>query len=163
MKRFLVMIIVAAGLAAIAIVASRASSPVSDAHAATTSDITFTEGVCGQSGGHCRNHFVNGDPTGFGARIIFSLPISSSGSNIGREKGECVFLNKRSSQYFCTYNIRLAGGQVSVQGALPYVQNATASIPVTGGTGSYEGAYGHLTLLKIASGPVRYQLHIVTP
>lgn len=162
MKRFLVLVVVAVALAGIALVAGRVSSRVSDAHAATTSDITFTEGVCGQAGGHCKNHFVNGDPTGFGARIIFSLPISSSGSRIGREKGECVFLNKRSSQYFCAYNIRLAGGQASVQGALPYVQNATASIPVTGGTGSYEGAYGHLTLLK-GTGPVRYQLHIITP
>lgn len=47
--------------------------------------------------------------------------------------------------------------------ALPYDLNRSAAIPITGGAGVYEGAYGHLTLLKNSTPPVRYQLHIITP
>jgi hypothetical protein len=146
-----------------ALLVGRVAPQVGAAQAATsTTDITFKEGTCGQKGAHCKSIYRR-NPTGFGARLIFSLPLSSAGDQAIREKGECTFLNKRSGQYFCTYNIRLAGGVVSVQGALPYTLNRSASIPVTGGTGVYEGAYGQLTLLKNPNPPVRYQLHIITP
>jgi hypothetical protein len=115
-------------------------------------------GACGVAGGSSSDRR---DPTGFGARLIFSLLLSSAGNQATREKGECTFMNKRSGQYFCTYNIRLAGGIVSVQGVLPYNPGTQGTIPVTGGTGAFEGAYGHLTLLKSAQ--PTYQLHIVTP
>jgi len=163
MRRIVTMAVVVAALVALALLVRRTSPRVASARAATTTDITFKEGVCNAPGSHCHNSFVKGDPTAFGARIIFSLPLTQGSTKIGREKGECVFLNRRSGQYFCDYNIRLLGGQVSVQGALPYNLNASASIPVTGGTGVYEGAYGHLTLLKDPNPPMRYQLHITTP
>lgn len=107
MKRIVTTARVVAALAALALLAGRTSPRLATARAATTTDITFKEGVCNDAGGHCRNRFVNGDPTGFGARIIFSLPLRQGSNKIGREKGECVFLNTASGQYFCDYNIRL--------------------------------------------------------
>ena len=160
MKRAIIVLGLALGAVVVALLVGRFAPQVGAAQAATTTDITYVEGVCGQVGGHCKNIYQR-DPTGFGARIIFSLPLSSAGNQALREKGECVFLNKRSGQYFCTYNIHLAGGYVSVQGTLPYNPGIRATIPITGGTGAYEGAYGHLTLLKKLR--PTYQLHIVTP
>jgi hypothetical protein len=162
MKRILTMSIAAILAVAAALLIGRAVPRVGAAQAATTTNVTFTEGTCNQVTAHCKNVYSH-DPTAFGARIIFSIPISSGGNRIGREKGECVFLNRRSQKYFCTYNIGLAAGRVSVQGPLPYDLGRSATIPITGGTGAYEGAYGYLKRRKSNNPPVRYQLHIITP
>jgi hypothetical protein len=162
MKRILITSMAAIVAVAAALLVGRAVPRVGAAQAATTSDVTFTEGTCNQATAHCKNIYSH-DPTAFGARIIFSIPLSSGGNRIGREKGECVFLNRRSHKYFCTYNIGLAAGSVSVQGTLPYDLGSGATIPITGGTGGYEGAYGYLKLIKSSAPPVRYRLHIITP
>ena len=70
-----------------------------------------------------------------------------------------VNLTKKSESYYCTYLLHLAEGTVAVQGTLPYSGEA-GTIPVTGGTGAYLGAYGTLTLLDDS---FDYQLHVMTP
>ena len=128
----------------------------------TITNITFTEGVCGSKGAHCKEFPVGPNPQGFGGRLIFVIPLKSKGKLFGYERGECVNLTKASQLNYCTYNINLPGGAVSVQGSLPYSTKISRTIPVTGGTGTYLGAYGSLTLVK-GTFPVQYGLHIVTP
>jgi hypothetical protein len=135
--------------------AGAASSP----QRATTS-ITFKEGLCGDAGAHCK-WTPKGSGESYGTRLLFKIPLSTRGTKIGYEEGECVFLNRASKSYFCVYDLHLADGTVSVQGTLPYSGDASGTIPVSGGTDAYLGAYGTLTLR--VGYPARYTLEIVTP
>jgi hypothetical protein len=152
----------AAAVAVVALAVGRVAPGVTAASAGT-SDIAFTEGICSDAGAHCKTINVPGNGIGFGTRILFSLPLTSSGTKVGRDKGECVYLNLKSRQVYCNFVVRLSGGTVSVQGALPAIFDKAGTIPVTGGTGAYEGAYGHLTELATPSPRIHYELHVVTP
>jgi hypothetical protein len=161
MKRLLAAAVLAAvALGVIGLAAS--GSVVAAPKALTVSDITYREGVCNKKGADCKQVPAGADPTAFGVTLVFSIPIKSNGKPLGHERGECVNMTKASQLYFCTYNLDLPGGTVSVQGSLPYTTAFSERIPVTGGTGAYLGAYGSLTLVKHTF-PAQYQLHIVTP
>lgn len=165
MKRLVTILTAAVILAACALMLGRTAPQISPARAATTTDITFVEPTCGDPGTHCKTVNVKGGgQPPFGTRLLFSLPVRSAGAIVAREQGECFFLNPASAQLYCTYNLRFDNGTVSVQGPQPAGFGRAGTIPVTGGTGAYEGAYGHLTTLaQPASGQARYQLHVVTP
>jgi len=125
----------------------------------TTTDITFTEGYCGDPGSFCKS---TGKPAAFGTRLIFKIPLTSNGTKIGFEEGECVNLTKKSRSNFCTYNLHVVDGTVALQGTLSYdAEQGPGTIPVTGGTGAYLGAYGTLTFLD--AGSTDYRLQVVTP
>jgi len=131
--------------------------------APTTTDVTFTEGVCSDTGASCKVIGDQSHRTAFGNRLIFTIPLSSDGATIGYEQGDCVYLQKATMSDFCAYDLHLATGSVSVQGTLPYVSDSSVRsrrVPVTGGTGSYLGAYGTLRLI---AGTFDYHLHVVTP
>lgn len=125
----------------------------------TTTDLTFTEGFCGDPGSFCKK---TGKLGVFGTRLIFRIPLTIDGTKIGFEEGECVNLTKKSRSYFCTYIVHLADGTLAVQGTLSYdAAEGSGQIPVTGGTGAYLGAYGTLTFLD--AGSTDYRLQVVTP
>jgi hypothetical protein len=129
--------------------------------AATTTDITFKEGFCSDPGASCKSIDAGGGTTGFGSSLVFTIPLSARGKKIGIEQGECVNLQKSTQLNFCYYNLRFQDGWISVQGTLPLTTDISRTIPVTGGTGAYEGATGWLTLIKGSRS--RYTAHIVTP
>ena len=120
-------------------------------YAATTAtaggaiDLELREGLCGQAGSHCVTVPRDGatDP---GARLIFTLPLVArgDGEKAGRSQGECVTLHRSSQAFFCDYNIYLGDGSVSMQGTLSLQFDDARTIPITGGTGAYEGATGTL-------------------
>jgi len=124
----------------------------------TVTDLTFTEGFCSDAGAHCK--MIGKDPTAYGARLVFKIPLTVDATKIGYEEGECVYLTKKSQSDFCMYDLHLADGTIAVQGTLPYAEKKSGVIPVTGGTGAYLGAYGTLTF---PGGSFDYQLHVVTP
>jgi hypothetical protein len=128
---------------------------------ATTTDITFKEGFCSSPGASCKSIDAGGGTAGFGSSLVFTIPLSSGGKTIGIEQGVCVNLQKKSQLNVCYYNLHLQGGWISVQGTLPLTTQRSRSIPITGGTGGYEGATGYLQLIKGSS--VGYTAHIVTP
>lgn len=120
-------------------------------YAATTAsaggaiDLELRERLCSQGGSHCVRVPRDGatDP---GARLIFTLPLvaRADGEKAGRSQGECVNLHKSSQAFFCGYNLYLGDGSVSVQGTLSLSFDEARTIPITGGTGAYEGATGTL-------------------
>ena len=124
----------------------------------TPTDLTFTEGVCGDPGSFCK---TTGKPVAFGTRLVFRIPLTTDGTKIGYEEGECVNLTKNSHSNYCTYNLHLADGTLALQGTLPYDTDAGGTIPVIGGTGAYLGAYGTLTFLD--AGSFDYGLQVMTP
>ena len=128
---------------------------------ATTLDITFKEGFCGDAGSSCKTIGDQQDLSAYGNTLIFTIPITSGGQEIGYEEGQCVYLKKRTDSDFCTYDLHLSDGIVSVQGTLPTSSRKAPAIPVTGGTRAYLGADG--TLRLIAGTTFDYRLQLVIP
>ena len=157
MQRMVAMVI-AFGIGVTLVLVASGGSGIATPRAPVVTDISFDEGVCSDEGARCKR---DGPSTAFGSRVIFTIPLKDAGTEtkIGYEQGECVNLHKKSQRYYCTYNIRLDGGMVSVQGTLPYTDPLVGKIPVTGGTGIYAGASGYLKILKGFF--ARYHLHIV--
>lgn len=129
---------------------------------ATTTDITFKEGLCSSKGAACKTIKAGKRPFSFGSRLDFIIPISSGGSKIGHETGECVSLPPKTASSYCHYQIVFSGkGSITVQGVLPATSADAGTIPITGGSRTFEGAYGTLTLRK--GFPSIYDAHILTP
>lgn len=150
----------AAAMFVLAMSASRATVPSSDR--ATTTAITFKEGVCSSQGAACKIVKTGKNPFSFGSRLDFIIPISSGGSRIGHETGECVNLPPKTSSSYCHYQLVFTGmGTITVQGVLPATSKNSGTIPITGGTRMFEGAYGTLTLRK--GSPAIYDANIITP
>ena len=162
MKRMFALVGTIAGVLLVATILTSggAGAAATATKAPSTTDITFKEGFCSSAGGHCKTIRVGKDPRGFGSRLIFTIPFYSAGTRIGYEQGDCVYLQKRSELYFCSYNLSFGTGSVSVQGSLS-ASGHVGTIPITGGTGGFEGAYGYLHELK--GYPAFYRLHILTP
>lgn len=155
---------VAVGAAAMWVLAMSVgnASTGSRATLATTTDITYKEGLCSTKGAACKTIKAGKTQFGFGSRLDFIIPISSGGSKIGHETGECVYLPPKTGTSYCNYQIVFIGkGSISVQGVLPATSGKAGTIPITGGTRTFEGAYGTLTLRK--GFPSIYDAHILTP
>jgi len=155
---------VVVGAAAMWVLAMSVGNAASGSRAtlATTTDITFKEGVCSSKGAACKIVKAGKSQFGFGSRLDFIIPISSGGSKIGHETGECVNLPARTGSSYCHYQIVFsAKGSITVQGVLPATSKHAGRIPITGGTRMFEGAYGTLTLRK--GFPAIYDAHILTP
>lgn len=160
MKRTLAILgVLAVSMGAFGLLSSGGAG-VAATRAATTTDITFREGLCGDAGAHCKPIKVGKDPLSYGNRLIFTIPLYHGTTVIGKEEGECVNLQRTSGSNYCTYNVTLQGGTVSVQGTLRYTADP-GTIPITGGIDAFAGAYGYIHEHK--GFPATYTLHIVTP
>jgi hypothetical protein len=125
---------------------------------AVTTDLLLKEEACGQTkASHCQ---IIGSPAGahFGDGFVFSLRLLSrpGGDPVGRDEGECITLQRTAHAFYCDYVVHLEGGDVAVQGSIEF--SSPSKVPVTGGTGAYEGASG---FWRQSGQEVR--LHIVTP
>jgi hypothetical protein len=83
-----------------------------------------------------------------GDEFIFHEVLKQNGERVGHDGGVCTITSVTSAggEFNCVATLSLAGGQISVQGLVPFSQGAPArfTLPVTGGTGQYEGATGEL-------------------
>jgi Dirigent-like protein len=113
---------------------------VATADAGVVTDLTLKEGLCGNKGAHCKL-FETGN-FGFGTRLISTLPLKEAGTVVGRDQGECVVLHKSADAFYCTFQVFLPGGTLSVQGSVA-LSGEGKKLPITGGTKDYEGAWGY--------------------
>ena len=84
-----------------------------------------------------------------------SLP---GGSRAGRSQGYCVVADVRHHGEQCSYTFGLRGGQITGDGKVVYRRRF--SIPVTGGTGAYEGARGTIAF-TVGRRSTRTEIHLV--
>lgn len=152
MSRRVVLLVLSVAAAGTIIIGSVVGSA-----SAVTTDLLLKEEGCGQTkASHCE---FTGSIAGthFGDRVVFSLRLLSrpDGDTIGRDEGECITLQRASHAFYCDYIVHLEAGDVAVQGTI--VIATPSDLPVTGGTGAYEGASGFWR----QSGQ-RVRLHIVT-
>jgi hypothetical protein len=78
--------------------------------------------------------------------LAFGNPIydADNASQIGTDQGEC-FRTTPGVSWECTWTVYLDDGSITVQG--PFLDSLEDStLAITGGTGSYAGARGEMTL-----------------
>jgi allene oxide cyclase len=80
--------------------------------------------------------------------LTFNNPVynTANKAQIGHDEGSCTRLQVQLGIWQCMWTTFLKGGQLTVQG--PYYDTRNSVLSVTGGTGAYEGAMGHMTLLS---------------
>jgi hypothetical protein len=68
-------------------------------------------------------------------------------SAAGKAEGKCTLIEFATRQFECTIVTTLAGGTITTEGIGVLAPDATSTAAVTGGTGEYEDAGGHATLV----------------
>jgi hypothetical protein len=136
-------VLVAVATAALALAALVAAAPTDakTAHASGTTvhviehAITDTE-VPGAHGGKD----VKGNI------LTFNNPVfdTADKKQLGHDEGFCVRLQVKLGIWECLWTTFLKGGQITVQG--PFYDTRNSELSITGGTGAYEGARGHMDL-----------------
>ena len=105
--------------------------------------------------------FVNVNQPGLrlGDRLAARGPLfdASQTSRVGRHYLDCVIMNRVTvvgtprGLYWCTYVLRLADGDLTIEGLDPR-GNGVSTFAVLGGTGAYAGASGEATLTDSDAG-----------
>jgi hypothetical protein len=106
-----------------------------------------------------QSDFVNAgaQELSLGDQFLFADDLSreKGGSVIGDDGGSCTIVRVTSADSAtvqCVVTLRLSGGQISTQGLVDESGTGTPppfDIPITGGTGAYEGASGHVTVKEL--------------
>jgi hypothetical protein len=116
--------------------------------------------ISGPSG---KNTFLNFQQPGIrlGDRLAarVSLLDPTGTDRVGRAYLDCVVMNKITDDpaegsaglYWCTYVLRLAEGDLTIEGLDPHGPGV-ATFAVLGGTGAYAGAVGEATLTDTDAG-----------
>jgi allene oxide cyclase len=81
-----------------------------------------------------------------GDTLVFSNEVydSEDANVVGSDQGSCV-RTKKGEAWECTFTVSLEDGAIVVQGGL-YDDGRDSTLAITGGTGSYNGATGEMTL-----------------
>ena len=80
-----------------------------------------------------------GDVLGF-ANDVYN---GDNSKKLGTDNGMCI-RTAVGKAFECVWTVSLAGGQITVEG--PFYDSKDSTLAITGGTGSYESAGGHMTL-----------------
>jgi Allene oxide cyclase len=80
-----------------------------------------------------------GDVLGF-ANDVYN---GDNSKKLGTDNGMCM-RTAVGKAFECVWTVSLAGGQITVEG--PFYDAKDSTLAITGGTGSYEQAGGHMTL-----------------
>ncbi|MDE2294389.1 MAG: dirigent protein [Gammaproteobacteria bacterium] len=80
-----------------------------------------------------------------GDLLTFANPIfdAANKTQVGSDQGFCIRVVKGKS-WECFWTLLLRDGQITVEG--PYRDDRDSTLTVTGGTGTYAGARGSMTL-----------------
>lgn len=71
---------------------------------------------------------------------------NSHGRDVGRMGSECVLVSTKAvGDAFCVLNARLPHGGITFQGLVSF-KTTTFDVAITGGTGNYQNARGHVVI-----------------
>lgn len=93
--------------------------------------------------------FLNVGPRGpsLGDEIIFHSDLRREGETIGHDGGTCTVVSveePRLPEFQCVATLWFDEGQITAQGLIQF-NGKPFEVAITGGTGAYEGAAGHIT------------------
>jgi hypothetical protein len=142
--RFAVLLSAAAAAIAVAVIASTgaAQGPPTTLHFLATAQRHI---------GFASDHAPpprQGDRFGGGAKI--------TGDDTGIQRSVCTTIGKRA---LCNIQLNLSRGRLSAQGLVPNETDHTP-IPLTGGTGTYNGARGTVVTRQITPTKVRFTVRL---
>jgi hypothetical protein len=89
--------------------------------------------------------------------LLFSMQ-RSDGSTAGQGWVSCV--NILATDQLCHAAFVLRGGQIEAQAEIPMAAT-TFTAAITGGTGAFEGASGHIDNVRVAPGVVDRTFHLL--
>jgi allene oxide cyclase-like protein len=105
-----------------------------------------------------------------GDEFIFSSVLlrRAGGEQVGTDGGVCTFVrleqNNTVGTAHCVATASLAGGQITLQGLATFSLSATTNPPsdvaITGGTGAYEGASGHVHIEEVSESDSILTFHL---
>jgi hypothetical protein len=75
-----------------------------------------------------------------------TLVRANDGNPAGHADGQCTLIQPSTGQFHYSIVATLPDGTVTTEGVLTLVPGATSTAAVTGATGDYESAGGHITL-----------------
>jgi hypothetical protein len=93
-----------------------------------------------------------GDRFGFGDKI--------TGDDTGVDRGVCTLIGRK---LLCNIQAHLSNGNLSLQGLVPTGRAKNLPIPVTGGTGDYDGARGTAHVTQVSQSKTRITVEFVLP
>ncbi len=83
-----------------------------------------------------------------GDQIVFSANLLKAGTQVGRLGVVCTIVSLEQEQVQCLATADLRGGQIAVHGLLTG-EPETFVLPITGGSGKYEGAEGEVQVRQV--------------
>ena len=91
-----------------------------------------------------------------GARFGFGDKIT--GDDTGVDRGVCTLIDKKA---LCNIQAKLSKGNLSLQGLLPMGRPTHLPLPITGGTGNYNGAGGTAKVTQVSRTKTRITVKLV--
>jgi hypothetical protein len=76
-----------------------------------------------------------------------TLVWANDGSPAGKSEGRCTLIELSTHQFECAIVTTLQGGTITTEGIGVLAPGAMSTAAITGGTGVYENASGHATLV----------------
>lgn len=94
--------------------------------------------------------FVDVGRQGFslGDAFVFTSKLTRQGEKVGHTGVVCTITSRRRGEAQCVGTAWFRGDQITVQGLLAG-EPQTFELPITGGTGAYEGAQGTLVVTEL--------------
>jgi hypothetical protein len=95
--------------------------------------------------------FVDVGTEGFslGDEFVFSSTLRKGGKDVGRAGVVCTFTSVEREEAQCNATATFSGGQIAVQGLIAGEPESFV-LPVTGGSGEFEGADGELHVRQVS-------------
>jgi hypothetical protein len=84
-----------------------------------------------------------------GDAFVFRSDLRREGETIGHDGGTCTVVSVEEGpvpEFQCVATLWFDEGQITAQGLVQFTEEAV-EVAITGGTGAYEGAAGHVTVV----------------
>ena len=85
-----------------------------------------------------------------GDEIVFSNKLLAGGKEIGHEGAVCTTVSLQRQEAQCVATFSFSGGQITAQGLVSLGSLAPYAVPITGGSGKYNGAGGELQVHPVS-------------
>jgi hypothetical protein len=99
-----------------------------------------------------------------GDEFVFHSDLRQEGESIGHDGGTCTVTSLEEGpdgEFQCVATLWFDEGQITVQGLVQF-SDEEFEIAITGGTGAYEGAAGHLTIVPRTERRARLTISLLT-
>ncbi len=98
-----------------------------------------------------------------GDEFVFESKLTdpATGNSAGKDGGYCVIIHaaRKGGSAQCSVTLFLSGGTIAVDGGVRFAK--TFSLPVVGGTGTYEGARGSVLIEDLKGGRSNLTVHLL--